>query len=108
MSEQFPGGPDVPLIKPEVAPFEEVDVVFLCLPHGMAAPIAVSALEAGARVIDLSADFRLKDAATYKEWYGLEHPAPWLLAEAVYGLTEFSREKLPAARLVANPGCYPT
>jgi N-acetyl-gamma-glutamyl-phosphate reductase len=108
LSDLYPGGPDVPLIKPEVAPLEEVDVVFLCLPHGAAAPTAVSALEAGARVIDLSADFRLKEAVTYKEWYGLEHPAPWLLAEAVYGLTEFCREKLPAARLVANPGCYPT
>ena len=108
MSEEFPGGPEVRLIKPEAAPFEEADVVFLCLPHGAAAPTAVSALEAGARVIDLSADFRLKDAATYNAWYGLEHPAPWLLAEAVYGLTEFSREELPSARLVANPGCYPT
>jgi N-acetyl-gamma-glutamyl-phosphate reductase len=108
ISDQFPGGPDVPLIKPEFAPLEEVDVVFLCLPHGAAAQTAVSALEVGARVIDLSADFRLKDAVTYKQWYGLEHPAPWLLPEAVYGLTEFSRDKLPEARLVANPGCYPT
>jgi N-acetyl-gamma-glutamyl-phosphate reductase len=108
MAEQFPGGPEVQLIKPEGAPLEEADVVFLCLPHGAAASTAVSALEAGARVIDLSADFRLKDAATYKAWYGLEHPAPWLLAEAVYGLTEFAREDLPSARLVANPGCYPT
>jgi N-acetyl-gamma-glutamyl-phosphate reductase len=108
MAEQFPGGPDLRLIKPEAAPLDEVDVVFLCLPHGAAATTAVSALEAGARVIDLSADFRLKDAAVYKEWYGLEHPATWLLAEAVYGLTEFSREELPSASLVANPGCYPT
>jgi N-acetyl-gamma-glutamyl-phosphate reductase len=108
MSEQFPGGPDVPLIKPEVAPLDQVDVVFLCLPHGAAAHTAASALEAGARVIDLSADFRLKDAVSYREWYGLEHPAPSLLPEAVYGLTEVSRDMLPEARLVANPGCYPT
>jgi N-acetyl-gamma-glutamyl-phosphate reductase len=59
-------------------------------------------------VVDLSADFRLKDAAVYAEWYGLEHPAPELLGEAVYGLVEFARPELPAARLVANPGCYPT
>jgi N-acetyl-gamma-glutamyl-phosphate reductase len=85
-----------------------VGEVFLCLPHGAAAPSAGIALDAGARVIDLSADFRLRDAAVYTEWYGLEHPAPGLLSEAVYGLTEFARTELPNARLVANPGCYPT
>jgi N-acetyl-gamma-glutamyl-phosphate reductase len=70
--------------------------------------MAIAALEAGARVIDLSADFRLRDALAYTRWYGLEHPAPRFLAGAVYGLTEFARAELPAARLVANPGCYPT
>ncbi len=108
VSNLFPGGPDVTLINSAEAPLEDVDVVFLCLPHGASAPTAVAALETGARVIDLSADFRIKDPVTYQKWYGLEHPAPWLLAEAVYGLTEFAREKLTSARLVANPGCYPT
>jgi N-acetyl-gamma-glutamyl-phosphate reductase len=66
------------------------------------------ALEAGARVIDLSADFRLHNPADYQHWYGTEHPAPHLLAEAVYGLPEQHREAIRPARLVANPGCYPT
>jgi N-acetyl-gamma-glutamyl-phosphate reductase len=86
----------------------EADVIFLCLPHAAAAPVTLAALAAGVRVIDLSADFRLKDADTYAHWYGQPHPAPALLEEAVYGLTEFARADLPAARLVANPGCYPT
>ncbi len=104
----YPAGPALPLIAPEDAPLSEVDLVFLCLPHAKAAPTAVVALEAGARVIDLSADFRLKSAADYARWYGVQHPAPNLLPEAVYGLTEFVRDQLPGARLVANPGCYPT
>lgn len=108
LSELFPGGPDIPLISPETAPLDRADVVFLCLPHAAAAPAAVAALESGARVVDLSADFRLKDAAVYAQWYGVEHPAADLLGEAVYGLTEFAREQLADARLVANPGCYPT
>ncbi len=108
LAEFYPAGPDLTLIAPEAAPLDEVDVVFLCLPHGAAASTAVAALDGGLRVIDLSADFRLKDAATYARWYGHEHPAPDLLPEAVYGLTEFAREALPEARLVANPGCYPT
>ncbi len=85
-----------------------VDVVFLALPHVAAAEVAVQALEAGTRVIDLSADFRLNDAEVYAQWYGHAHPAADLLGEAVYGLTEWARDSLPGARLVANPGCYPT
>ncbi len=108
LSSVHPAAPALPLISPEEAPLEEVDVVFLCLPHAAAAPTAVAALEAGARVVDLSADFRLKDADVYAQWYGSEHPAPHLLTEAVYGLTEFARPALADARLVANPGCYPT
>lgn len=103
-----PTAPSLPLIAPQDAPLDAVDLVFLCLPHGAAAETAVLALNAGVRVIDLSADFRLKDAAVYAAWYGVPHPAPELLPEAVYGLTEFARPHLPAARLVANPGCYPT
>jgi len=108
LSDLYPAGPDAPLIAPEAAPLAEVDVVFLCLPHAAAAPTAVAALAAGSRVVDLSADFRLKDPQLYAQWYGQAHPAPELLDEAVYGLAEFSRESLPGARLVANPGCYPT
>ena len=86
----------------------DVDGVFLCTPHGAAAELAQVALAAGCRVVDLSADFRLKDARVYREAYGADHPAPELLAEAVYGLTEFARDAVREARLVANPGCYPT
>ena len=81
---------------------------FLALPHGVAAEIARALLERGLKVIDLSADFRLHDAAVYQEFYGHAHPAPDLLAEAVYGLPEVRAEEIKAARLVASPGCYPT
>lgn len=108
LRDVFPVAPDLRLIDMEAAPLADVDVVFLCLPHAAAAETAIIALDAGVRVIDLSADFRLRDAATYARWYAHEHPAPHLLAEAVYGLTEFARGRLPGARLVANPGCYPT
>lgn len=81
---------------------------FLALPHGVAAEFAVPLLERGLRLIDLSADFRLRDAAVYREFYGHEHPAPGLLARAVYGLPEFDRAAVAAADLVASPGCYPT
>jgi N-acetyl-gamma-glutamyl-phosphate reductase len=108
LAQVFPGAPDVKLIDPEHAPLEDVDLVFLCLPHGQSAEVAAGALQAGTRVIDLSAAFRLADADTYRQWYGQRHPAPELLDEAVYGLTETERERLAGARLVANPGCYPT
>ncbi|HEX6383873.1 MAG TPA: N-acetyl-gamma-glutamyl-phosphate reductase [Anaerolineae bacterium] len=108
LADVYPSGPDLPLISADSASIDQVDVVFLCLPHAAAASTAVAALEAGARVIDLSADFRLRDAATYAGWYDHEHPAPHLLTEAVYGLTEFARAELVEASLVANPGCYPT
>ena len=108
LAQVFPGAPEIDLIEPEQAPLDSVDLVFLCLPHGASAQTAVQALEAGARVIDLSADFRLANSATYEQWYGLTHPAPELLEEAVYGLTEIAREELVGARLIANPGCYPT
>ncbi len=82
--------------------------VFLALPHGLASEFALPLLEAGLRVIDLSADFRLRDAAIYREFYGHDHPAPELLAGAVYGLPEIRREAIAGAKLVAAPGCYPT
>ncbi len=84
------------------------EVAFLALPHGTAAAYAKDLLEKGMRVIDLSADFRLNDAAIYEEFYGETHPAPELLAESVYGLPEIHREAIRSARLVASPGCYPT
>lgn len=84
------------------------EVAFLALPHGVAAEYAVPLLERGVRVIDISADFRLRDAAVYERYYGAAHPAPALLSKAVYGLPERYRERLRTARLVACPGCYPT
>jgi N-acetyl-gamma-glutamyl-phosphate reductase len=83
-------------------------VVFLALPHGLAAGVARPLLDAGLRVIDLSADFRIKDQAAYKEFYGQDHPAPELLSQSVYGLPELHRGKIAGANLVASPGCYPT
>ncbi len=84
------------------------DVVFLALPHGEALGGAQRLLEAGVRVIDLGADFRLRSPSAYRRWYGGDHTVPALLDEAVYGLTEWRRPAVAGARLVANPGCYPT
>ncbi len=86
---------------------EGVDVVFSGLPHGAAAATIVEALKSDVVVFDLSADFRLKDAAEFQRWYGA-HPAPRLLADAVYGIPEFARERIRLARIIAVPGCYPT
>jgi N-acetyl-gamma-glutamyl-phosphate reductase len=86
----------------------DVDVVFLCLPHGESIEAARRFAATGVRVIDLSADFRLADAAAYKQWYGKEHTAPELLGAFVYGLCEVNRRQLRGAQLIANPGCYPT
>ncbi len=86
----------------------DADVVFLALPHGEALAAAVRLLAAGARVVDLGADFRLRNPAAYRRWYGAEHTATDLLTEAVCGLTEWHRDAVAGARLVANPGCYPT
>jgi N-acetyl-gamma-glutamyl-phosphate reductase len=84
------------------------EIVFLALPHGVAAEFAVPLLQLGRQVIDLSADFRLKDPAVYQEFYGHAHPAPDLLQRAVYGLPEIYRDEIKRASLVASPGCYPT
>jgi N-acetyl-gamma-glutamyl-phosphate reductase len=86
----------------------EVDVVFACLPHNVGAAQAPGWLQAGARVIDMSADFRLRDPAKYPRWYRQEHPAPELLPSAVFGLPELHAPELPDARLVAVPGCHST
>ena len=84
------------------------DVVFLATPNETSAEVAAPILATGARVIDVSGAFRLRDAAAYPTWYGFPHPSPELLGEAVYGLTEWCGPELAGARLVANPGCYPT
>ena len=87
---------------------ESADVVFLALPHGVAAEFAVPLADRGVTVIDLSADFRLNDATVYQEFYGAEHPAPQWLSKAVYGMPEVRREAIASATLIASPGCYPT
>lgn len=84
------------------------NVVFFATPNGSAMTMAPLLLSAGTRVIDLAADFRLKNPGTWRKWYGMPHACPELLAEAVYGLPELNREAIKTARLVANPGCYPT
>ena len=86
----------------------DVDLAFSAMPHKESAKEVVSLLDRGIKVVDISADFRLKDAAEYRRWYGFTHPAPPLLKDAVYGLTELYQSQVASARLVANPGCYPT
>jgi N-acetyl-gamma-glutamyl-phosphate reductase len=86
----------------------DAEIIFLALPHGLAAEFAKPLLQAGVRVIDLSADFRVKDAAIYKEFYGQAHTAPDLLGQSVYGLPEIYRDEIRNAKLIACPGCYPT
>jgi N-acetyl-gamma-glutamyl-phosphate reductase len=104
----FPCPWDIPLVPAEEALLEQVDAAFLCLPHGASIPTVQRVVEAGVRAIDLSADFRLSDPAGYEKWYKTPHTATELLAKAVYGLPELHRVKIAGARLVANPGCYPT
>jgi N-acetyl-gamma-glutamyl-phosphate reductase len=94
------------LTRAEDTDWTRIDAVFGCLPHAASAEL-LSHVQ-GPKIIDLSADFRLKDADTYAHWYGGAHPAPALLPGAVYGLTEFARDALPGATLAACPGCYPT
>lgn len=108
LSDLYPTPLSVPLIAADEADVNAVDVLFLCVPHGTAQEWALRGLGAGAVVIDLSADHRLRDPEAYRRWYGQEHQAPHLLEEAVYGLTEWTKEALRSARLIANPGCYPT
>lgn len=93
---------------PEEAKLNECDAVFFATPHGVAMRDAPALIAAGVRVIDLSADFRLQDIPTWERWYGLPFTAAETLSEAVYGLSELNREAIKTARLVANPGCYPT
>ena len=109
---RFRGAPGAELAfiepDPDAIAATGAQAAFLALPHGVAAEIARALLDRGLRVIDLSADFRLRSAAVYEEFYGHAHPAPDLLAEAVYGLPEVRLDEIKAARLIASPGCYPT
>ncbi|MDG4576021.1 MAG: N-acetyl-gamma-glutamyl-phosphate reductase [Defluviicoccus sp.] len=95
------------LVSTDQVAWSEVDVAFLGLPHGAAQELCLG-LPPSVRVIDLSPDFRFADPAVYTQWYGLPHKAPELQAQAVYGLTEFARDRLKDARIIACPGCYPT
>ena len=99
---------DAVLTELDPAGMAEGDFAAVCYPHAEAAPVVADLLARGLRVVDVSADHRLNDPAAYPAHYGFEHPRPDLLAEAVYGLPEAHREAIAAARLVANPGCYPT
>ncbi len=98
----------MPLAAADAVLAEHIQLVFTALPHGAAANSVFAALEAGKKVVDLSADFRHKTHATYKAAYGIDHPHAELFDDATYGLCEFSRNDVAGARLVANPGCYPT
>lgn len=111
VADMFPslrGRVNLNFVDPQAADLESCDVVFFATPNGIAMSQAHILLDAGVRVIDLAADFRIKDPAEWEKWYGMKHAAPELIAEAVYGLPEVNREKIKSARLVANPGCYPT
>ncbi len=95
-------------VDPAQAQLDRCDLVFFATPNGIAMNQARELLAAGVRVIDLAADFRIKDVALWEQWYGMSHACPELVAQAVYGLPERNREAIRQARLVANPGCYPT
>ena len=97
----------VPLTLEEPTTELDVDAAVVAYPHGAAAPVVAELVDRGVRVVDLSADFRLRELGTYEEWYG-RHGAPALVGEGAYGLPELHRDEIRAARLVANPGCYPT
>ncbi|MEQ1533888.1 MAG: N-acetyl-gamma-glutamyl-phosphate reductase [Sideroxydans sp.] len=111
VSQMFPslrGHVNLNFTHPDEAHLEQCDVVFFATPNGIAMQQTRELLDAGVRVIDLAADFRIKDIAEWEKWYGMSHACPDLVAEAVYGLPEVNREKIKKARLIANPGCYPT
>jgi N-acetyl-gamma-glutamyl-phosphate reductase len=111
VDELFPnlrGHYDLEFSEPDVQQLAACDLVFFATPHNVAMNLVPELLDAGARVVDLSADYRIRDASVWSRWYGENHASPELLAEAVYGLPEFNRAKIATARLVACPGCYPT
>ena len=111
VADLFPslrGRIDLAYTTPDEAPLAECDLVFSATPNGVAMRHAPALLERGVKFIDLAADFRIRDIEVWERWYGMEHACPELVEEAVYGLPEVNRERIRAARLVANPGCYPT
>jgi len=99
---------DLAFADPAAADLKACELVFFATPHGVAMAQARELVDAGTRIIDLAADFRLKDPAIFEQWYGMPHACPDLLAESVYGLPEMNREAIRGARIVGNPGCYPT
>jgi N-acetyl-gamma-glutamyl-phosphate reductase len=106
LGEVFPHLADIKLtIEAELG---DVELAFSAMPHKESAKEVIPLIDKGVKVVDISADFRLKDRALYQQWYGFKHPSPQLLNKAVYGLPELHRAKIASARLVANPGCYPT
>lgn len=111
VAEMFPnlrGRIGLKFSDPAKAELARCDLVFFATPNGVAMEQARALVDAGARIIDIAADFRIKDVALWEQWYGVKHACPELVAEAVYGLPEIHRERIREARLVANPGCYPT
>ncbi|HQV80580.1 MAG TPA: N-acetyl-gamma-glutamyl-phosphate reductase [Agitococcus sp.] len=111
VSQMYPnlrGRVDLPFSEPTLENLGSCDVVFFATPNGVAMKQVPELLAHGVKIIDLAADFRLKDPAQWQQWYGMPHTSEDLLAEAVYGLPEVNREAIKTARLVANPGCYPT
>ncbi|HSW13262.1 MAG TPA: N-acetyl-gamma-glutamyl-phosphate reductase [Solimonas sp.] len=109
--QHFPhlrGFTDLSFSVPEVDRLSECEAVFFATPHGACMAMAPQLVARGVKIVDLSADFRLKDTAEFKRWYQMDHSAPELLAEAVYGLPEVNRADIARARVVGNPGCYPT
>lgn len=111
VSDMFPslrGRLGLRFVTPADAQLEKCDVVFFATPNGIAMQQAADLVATGVRVIDLAADFRIRDVAEWEKWYGMKHAAPQLVEEAVYGLPERNREQIRTARVLANPGCYPT
>ena len=111
VSDLYPGlrgEMDIVYSVPDDEALAQCDLVFFATPNGIAMKSVPALLEKGVKVVDLAADFRLADPAVWKQWYGVDHACPELLDEAVYGLPEMNRERIKTARLVANPGCYPT
>jgi N-acetyl-gamma-glutamyl-phosphate reductase len=111
VSAMFPslrGRVELAFTEPSRDALRECDVVFFATPHGVCMQEARAVLDGGAKIVDLSADFRLQDLAEWERWYKMKHAAPELVREAVYGLCELNRERIKRARLIANPGCYPT
>ncbi len=102
------GKVDLKFTTPEAARLDQCDVVFFATPHGVAMAQAQELLAAGVKIIDLAADFRLQDTATFEKWYRMPHSCPDILGESVYGLVEIHRDRIRNARVVGNPGCYPT